>query len=103
MLTLQRQLAIFGDLNPCNLPLHHMQMFLMIAEAGNCTYQELMDYFHLSNAAVSRSVHALGVDPKHRIVGLGLVERYPDPGEGRRYRVRLTKKGKLIYDQIRDA
>ena len=103
MTTLQRQLAIFGDLNPGNLPLHHMQMFLVIAEAGNCTYQELMDYFHLSNASVSRSVCSLGEDPRHRIVGLGLVERYPDPGEGRRYRVRLTKKGKLIYDQILDA
>ena len=103
MITLQRQLTIFGDLNPCQLPLHHMQMFLVIAEAGNCTYQELMDCFHLSNASVSRSVNALGTDPRHRIVGLGLVERYPDPHEGRRYRVRLTKKGKLIYDQIRDA
>jgi len=103
MLTLQRQLAIMGDLNPCHLPLHHMQMFLMIAESGSCIYQDLENHFHLSNAAVSRSVCALGADPRHRIVGLGLVERYPDPGEGRRYRVRLTKKGKLIYDQILDA
>jgi len=103
MLTLQRQLAIMGDLNPCQLPLHHMQMFLLIAEAGSCTYRELEDYFHLSNASVSRSVCSLSEDPKHRNVGLGLVECYPDPKEGRRLRVRLSKKGKLIYDQILDA
>lgn len=103
MITLQRQLAIFGSLNPNSQPLHHLQMFLVIAEAGNCLYQDLEQYFHLSNAAVSRSVCALGEEPNHRKSGLGLVERYPDPAEGRRYRIRLTKKGKLIYDQMQDA
>lgn len=103
MNTLQHQLAIFNDLDPGRLLLHHMQIFLVIAEAGSSTYQDLMEHFHLSNASVSRSVCSLGEDPRHRVAGLGLVERYPDPREGRRYRVRLTKKGKLIYDQIRDA
>ena len=31
---------------------------------------------------------------RHRVTALGLVEAYIDPTEGRRYRVRLTKKGK---------
>jgi DNA-binding MarR family transcriptional regulator len=103
MIQLQRQLAIFSDLNPSQQPVHHLQMFLFIAELKSCTYQELMNYFHLSNAAVSRSVCSLGEDPNHRQSGLGLVETYPDPAEGRRKRVRLTKKGLLIYDQLLDA
>jgi len=103
VIRLQRQLAIFSDLNPGQHPVHHLQIFLLIAELKSCTYQELMNYFHLSNAAVSRSICSLSDNPNHRALGLGLVETYPDPAEGRRKRVRLTKKGLLIYDQLLDA
>lgn len=103
VIQLQRQLAIFSDLNPSHQNVHHLQIFLLIAELKSCTYQELMAYFHLSNAAISRSICSLGDDPNHRALGLGLVETYPDPKEGRRKRVRLSKKGLLIYDQLLDA
>lgn len=103
MITLQRQLAIFSDLMPGKQYLHHLQIFLFVAEARNCTYKDIEDFFHLSNASASRSLTAMGVDPNHRKEGMGLVECYPDPAEGRRLRVRLSKKGLLIFDQMIDA
>ena len=103
MITLQRQLAIFSDLMPGKQYLHHLQIFLFIAEAGNCTYKDIQDFFHVSNASASRSLCAMGLDPKHRKEGMGLVERYPDPAEGRRHKVRLSKRGMLIFDQMTDA
>ena len=100
METLLRQLAIFNDLNPNNQSLHHMQVFVFIAQRGSCIYQDIEKFFHVSNASASRTVRSLDSFSPHRKIGLGLVERVPDPGEGRRYRVQLTKKGQLVYDQL---
>jgi DNA-binding MarR family transcriptional regulator len=45
-------------------------------------------------------VNALSEHAKHKKKALGLVEVFIDPAEGRRYRVRLTKKGQGIKQQI---
>ncbi len=101
---LQKQLAIFSDLMPRTSQLvHHFQMFLFVADRKRCTYQEIEAYFHLSNASVSRSLDALGDQPRNRQEGMGLVERIRDPGEGRRYLARLTKRGALILRQLESA
>tara|TARA_S200002703_G_C3750162_1_gene230787 strand:+ start:677 stop:988 length:312 start_codon:yes stop_codon:yes gene_type:complete len=100
MIQLERQLAIFSNLHHGQQSIHHLQMLMFIGREESCTYQDIEKQFHLSNAAVSRSMNALAETPRHRKTGLNLIEIYRDPREGRRYRVRLAKKGKLIYDQI---
>ena len=83
-----------GSLAPGNFPIHHAQVFLFIAEKGSCTYKEIEHKFDVTNASASRIVHSLSSSASHRATCLGLVEIYIDPDEGRRYRARLTKKGK---------
>lgn len=90
---LERAFGVFGTLDPGSLPLHHAQVFLFIAQQESCTYRDIETRFGLSNASASRIVNSLGEHANHRKTCLGLVEVFIDPAEGRRYRVRLTKKG----------
>ena len=89
-------LEVFGSLADSSLPLHQVQMVLFIGEHGpaGCTYAEIENRLGISNAAASRSVNSLSTSARHRKTEpMGLVEVFIDPAEGRRYRVRLTKKG----------
>ena len=89
-------LEVFGSLSDSSLPLHQLQIVLFVGEHGpsGCTYASIEDRFCLSNAAASRSVNSLSASARHRKTEpMGLVEAFIDPEEGRRYRVRLTKKG----------
>tara|TARA_R100000234_G_scaffold80285_1_gene50326 strand:- start:13442 stop:13762 length:321 start_codon:yes stop_codon:yes gene_type:complete len=99
---LEAALDILGALDPGVLPLHHTQVFLFIAKQESCTYREIEERFNLSNAAVSRISNALSENARHRGNSLGLVEIFIDPQEGRRYRVRLTKKGKSIHQNLKN-
>lgn len=89
-------LEMLGALDPGALPLHHCQVFLFIAERGSCTYREIEARFGISNASASRIVNSLGEYSGHRKAPLGLTQCFIDPGEGRRYRVKLTKKGEAV-------
>ena len=71
---LEAVLRVFGALDPGKLPLHHIQVFLLVAREGSCT--------------------------NHRQEPLGLLELCRDPAEGRRHLVRLTAKGKAIVKAI---
>ena len=76
--------------------LHQIAMVLFIGEhgPGGCTYAAIEARLGISNAAASRSVNSLSTSARHRKTEpMGLVEVFIDPAEGRRYRVRLTKKG----------
>ena len=89
-------LEVFASLADSSLPLHQIQMVLFIGEHGpaGCTYAAIENRLSLSNAAASRSVNSLSTNARHRKTEpMGLVEVFIDPEEGRRYRVRLTKKG----------
>tara|TARA_R100000773_G_scaffold9085_1_gene8633 strand:- start:71 stop:391 length:321 start_codon:yes stop_codon:yes gene_type:complete len=97
---LEAALDILGSLDPGVLPLHHTQVFLHISQKESCTYRDIEQRFNLSNAAVSRICNALSSNARHRDNSLGLVEIYIDPQEGRRYRVRLSKKGKSIQQNL---
>ncbi len=91
---LERAFDVFGAMDPGTLPFHHAQVFLFIAQQESCTYREIEQRFAITNASASRVVNALSVFARHKKTSLGLVEVFIDPAEGRRYRVRLTKKGK---------
>jgi len=93
---LDRALEVLGSLDPGALPLHHAQVFLFIAQEETCTYRQIQDRFEISNASASRIVNALGDHARHRKTCLGLVEVVIDPREGRRYLVRLSKKGAAV-------
>ncbi len=89
-------LEVFASLSDSSLPLHQIQMVLFIGEhsSAGCTYAAIESRLGLSNAAASRSVNSLSASARHRKTEpMGLVEVFIDPEEGRRYRVRLTKKG----------
>ena len=89
-------LQVFGQLDPGALPLHHAQVFLYIARHKSVTYKQIEDHFKVSNASASRTINSLGETSGHRQSPLGLVMAYPDPSDGRRLRVRLTKKGEAL-------
>jgi len=97
---LERAFDVFGAMDPGTLPFHHAQVFLFIAQQESCTYREIEQRFAITNASASRCVNALSDFAKHKKKALGLVEVFIDPAEGRRYRVRLTKKGQGIKQQI---
>jgi len=97
---LSRALAVFGALDPGALAFHHVQLLLVIAERESCTYRELELELNFSNASISRSIDSLTENSNHRKNNLGLVEKFIDPAEGRRYRVRLTRKGKGLIRTI---
>lgn len=94
-------LEMLGSLDPGALPLHHAQVFLFIAERGSCTYREIEKRFGISNASASRIVNSLGEHSGHRKAPLGLTQVGIDPSEGRRYRVRLTKKGEAVIRSLK--
>ena len=97
---LERAFDVFGTLDPGVLPFHHAQMFLFIAQRESCTYKELEQRFGITNASASRGLNALSEHAKHKKSSLGLIEKFIDPAEGRRYRVRLTKKGQALKRQL---
>ena len=94
-------LEILGSLDPGALPLHHCAVFLYVAERGSCTYREIEQRFGISNASASRIVNSLGEHSGHRKAPLGLIQVGIDPAEGRRYRVRLTKKGEAVIRSLK--
>ena len=89
-------LEVLGSVCDSGIPLHQIALVLFVGEhgSGGCTYGEIEARLGISNAAASRSVNSLSTSARHRKTEpMGLVEVFIDPAEGRRYRVRLTKKG----------
>lgn len=97
---LERALAAFAVLSPTAFPLHHAQLFLVVARDGPCTYRHLEEALNVNNGTVSRSVAALGTEHWRGYPGYGLVDVFRDPDEGRRFLVRLTAKGHALVRQL---
>ena len=93
---LSAALEVVGSSCDGSIPLHQIALVLFVGEhgPGGCTYAAIETRLGISNAAASRSVNSLSTSARHRKTEpMGLVEVFIDPAEGRRYRVRLTKKG----------
>ena len=97
---LERALAAFSVLSPTAFPIHHAEVFLVVAQRGQATYRELEEALNLSNSTVSRTVHALGETHRKGYDGHALLEVVRDPEEGRRFVIRLTAKGTALVRQI---
>ncbi len=96
---LDRALECFQVLDP-QMPLHFIRTFLFVARRHSCTYAELEKALNLTNSSVSRTLNAMGRRHRKGDRGMGLLEVFIDPGEGRRYRARLTKQGRLLANQL---
>lgn len=66
-----------------------------LEDAGPQRATDLAGYFGVGKATISRQLHAL--------VGLGLVDRVPDPGDRRASLIRLTDEGRGRFTTVRDA
>lgn len=97
---LERALDLFAGMDPTHFPIHFAQVFLVIAANEPCTLKTIEDTLSLSNSAVSRTVHALGLEHRKGRPGFGLVTVEQDPSEGRRFIVMLTTKGKALKRQL---
>ena len=91
---LESALALLGSLDPGGLPLHHARVLVWLAQRDEATYQDIEAATGLSNAAVSRTLNSLAEESPHRKRTLGLIEIYRDPMSGRRYKVRLNRRGR---------
>jgi len=98
--TFSSALSIFADVEPTYLYSHIVWLFSLIAETGPCTLRSLEERTGLSNASVSRSVHALGEMHRRGSPGLGLVCIDRDPSEGRRFLVALSPAGKELIARL---
>ena len=97
---LARALAAFAVFDPTHFPIHFAQVFLVVAQKGQCTFQQVMADLDLSNSAVSRTVMALGETNRKGQPGFDLLTTIRDPGEGRRFLIMLTPKGKALYRSL---
>lgn len=97
---LARALDVFRTLDPEQLQAHRIRLFLEVAINGPITYQELEERLVTTNASVSRGVQSLSDERQDGRAGLGLVETYKDPGDGRRFLVRASAKGKRVLKQL---
>jgi DNA-binding MarR family transcriptional regulator len=93
-------LAAASVLSPTSFPVHHLEVFLYVAQKGRCTYEDIQEELNLSNSTVSRTVHALGVMHRKGYKGLGLLSLDRDPEEGRRFLVSLSDKGQKLKRQL---
>jgi DNA-binding MarR family transcriptional regulator len=90
---LETALAVLGAIDPGALPLHQARILVFLGQVPTATYAELGDHLNLSGASISRSLHTLEV--KHQ-----MVEVFRDPREGRRYQVRLSRKGRALIASV---
>jgi DNA-binding MarR family transcriptional regulator len=97
---LLRALYLFSTLDPTHLPAHFIQVLLVIAEDGPCTYRHIEQRLALSNSAVSRTINALGATNRKGQPGYGLVTVERDPKEGRRFLALLTPKGHALHREV---
>lgn len=98
---LEACLRLLGSLDPGALPIHHATILVWLGQRDSATYRDIEEAFGMSNAAVSRTLNSLSSEAVHRKNSLGLVEIYRDGAEGRRYRVRLNKKGKEFIHALK--
>lgn len=98
---LEQALNAFSVLSQAQaFPVHHAQVFLAVARGDEPTYQEIETRVGLTNSSVSRTLMALGALHRKGCTGMGLVATYQDPGNRRRFRARLTSRGRALLRQL---
>ncbi|GHG56764.1 MarR family winged helix-turn-helix transcriptional regulator [Streptomyces griseocarneus] len=70
-------------------------LLVRLEEAGQQRATDLAAYFGVGKATMSRQLRAL--------YDLGLVDREPDPADGRASLVQITDEGRARFTRVRDA
>jgi DNA-binding MarR family transcriptional regulator len=86
-----------------DVELQAFSTFLVIAERVNdFPMQDLQDILNMSQSSVSRNVALLSIGTISN-PGPRLIEAFEDPEYRRRKHVRLTARGKKLFDEIRET
>ena len=83
------------------LQLQTLRTFLLIAQRGHCTQKDLENELGVTNASASRNVSYWTERRFDRKPGIGFVERVEDEFDRRFKVLRLTKKGKDFFEQLK--
>lgn len=99
--SLLRALAVLHDLHP-GVTLHQVIAFLYVAESEGKTVRDLTTTAGLTQSTASRSLRACGPRESPWAVAptLGLIEAYLAEWDGRSHQMFLSKKGRLLRDQL---
>lgn len=88
------------------IPAQAVTVLLYVASHNPCHKQAIEEDQNLTTASCSRSIDFLTATkqrPGKLSDGLGLVERYSDPGNGRRHLLKLTPKGVSLVNLIKST
>jgi DNA-binding MarR family transcriptional regulator len=97
---LAKALQSFAVIEPTQLPVHFLQVWLVVAQCGPCTYRTIEEQTNLTNSSVSRTLNALAETHRSGRKGFGLVVLEQDPREGRRLQARLSSRGEALRRQL---
>jgi DNA-binding MarR family transcriptional regulator len=78
--------------------------FVVCLDGGEdgISMQDISEKLDLAQSTVSRNVFKLSFTNRHRERGIDLLEAFEDPMERRRKLVKLTAKGRRVYDTLSD-
>ena len=76
--------------------------FVVCLEGGKdgISMQDISEKLDLAQSTVSRNVFKLSFTNRHRERGIDLLEAFEDPMERRRKLVKLTAKGRRVYETL---
>lgn len=102
----ERILAAFNLLRELDneMPAQLIATLLYVASHKNCHKQALEQDLDFTTASSSRNTDWLS--KSHRITnrkGLGLINKEPDPDNGRRIQLSLTREGEALIDNIKNT
>ena len=90
----------FRDQLDPGIPAQQIELFLTVCRWPDIYMSDLANRLNTTPASASRNVAALGKVHRLGKEGYGLLEAYEDPGNRRRKRVRLTRRGESFRKQI---
>ena len=87
------------------MPAQAVSVLLYVASHNDCHKQAIEEDLELTTASCSRVIDIINEGNGRKCVeapGLGLVQKYRDPSNGRRLLVKLTPKGEHMLRQIKN-
>ena len=88
------------------IPAQAVTVLLYVASHNPCHKQAIEEDQELTTSSCSRMIDLLNKGYGRggvKTPGLGLIEKYSDPSNGRRFLLRLTPEGEDLVDQIKDT
>lgn len=96
---LMTALAPFRILNP-NMPMQHVTAFILVALKQDESVMEYARTAGVSPSLMTRHLADLGDVNRNHEEGFNLVEKKDDPMDRRVKRVKLTKKGQRLVEEM---